>query len=261
MVVTVIQGAVFSAGEDRGPHYRGKSIFTSKYFPMRYCLVFMLCLIAATCYGQDKRDNWADLSKYAPENAALGAPGPGVKRVVFMGSSVIEFWRDLDSAYFIRHHYIDRGVSGQISSQMLVRFQADVVDLKPAAVVILAGSNDIAMDTAFYMYKRIMDNIRSMVQLAKQNHIKVILCQYVPISDYPWRRGIHPAPRIMHLNMLIAKLARRERVTLLDYFTPLENTQHGQKAALTRDGVHPNIKGYRVLEPLTDQMIARVLNG
>lgn len=226
---------------------------------MKYITAILLCMLYGATYAQDSRDNWADLTKYEKQNAALLPPARGEKRVVFLGSSIIEFWQRSDPSYFADRHYIDRGISGQIAPQLLVRFQADVVALKPAAVVILAGSNDIAMDTAFYMYKRIMDNIKSMAELARQNNIKVILCKYVPIAEYPWRKGVHPAERIMHLNALITAYAEKEHLALLDYFTPLVNDQNGQKADLTTDGVHPNLKGYKALEPVTDKVIASVL--
>lgn len=226
---------------------------------MKYLLFALCCLVYEVSRAQDSRDNWADLAKYEKQNAALRTAGPDDKRVVFMGSSIVEFWKQLDPAYFEKNHYVDRGISGQISAQMLIRFQADVVDLKPRAVVILAGSNDIAMDTAAYMYKRIMDNIRSMAELARQNHIKVILCTYLPIAEYPWRKGIHPGPRIVRLNSLIARYASQEHLMLLDDYTPLVDQHQGQRKDLTRDGVHPNLKGYRLLEGPTDAAIAEVL--
>lgn len=229
------------------------------YLFMKIFWTGLLCFVCALAQAQDSRDHFADFQKYARENAALPSPAPGERRVVFMGSSVVEFWKTLDPAYFESHHYIDRGISGQVSSQMLVRFQADVVDLRPAAVVILAGSNDIAMDTAVYMYKRIMDNIRSMAELARAHGIKVILCKYVPIAEYPWRKGIRPVPRIRRLNSLVAAYADSAHCTLLDLFTPLADKNGGQQAAFTRDGVHPNLEGYRRLEPLTDKAIVATL--
>src|SRR5699024_3242974 len=108
----------------------------------------------------------------------------------FLGSSIIEFWKDLDPDYFSKNFYIDRGISGQVSPQLLIRFQQDVINLHPHAVIILAGSNDLSKDTSHISYVRIMDNIKSMVELAKYNHIKVLLCTYVPIGDYPWRKGL-----------------------------------------------------------------------
>lgn len=228
---------------------------------MKVFCVVLFCFFYGLAEGQDSRDNWADLAKYEKENQALPPPSDDVKRVVFLGSSVIEFWKTMDPEYFARHSYIDRGISGQISAQLLVRFQADVVDLKPAAVVILAGSNDIAMDTAAYMYKRIMDNIRSMTEIAQAHGIRVILCKYVPIDEYPWRKGVHPAERIIRLNRMIATYADSAHCTVLDLFSPLVNEHNGQQAALTKDGVHPNLLGYRKLEPVTDEAIAKALGG
>lgn len=224
---------------------------------MRYFFLVLLSWTYLSAAGQSGGDDWADMAKYEHQNAALPPPVPGKPRVVFMGSSVIEFWRSLDAAYFEKRNFIDRGISGQISPQMLVRFRADVIDLQPKAVVILAGSNDIAKDTSQAVYGRIMNNIQSMVDLAKQHQIKVFLCTYVPISDYPWRRGLHPAGKIMTLNKMIRAYAGKENISILDFFTPLANKENGQRAELTRDGVHPNLKGYQLLEAVTDTAINR----
>ena len=208
---------------------------------------------------EDFKDDWANLSKYQKENAALGTPTAGEKRVVFLGSSVFEFWKQKDPGYFANRAYVDRGIAGQISPQLLLRFRADVIDLKAKAVIILAGSNDIAANTGHITNERIMDNIKSMVELAKANKIKVILCAYLPIIDYPWRKGLEPADKIIALNKLITAYANQENLVLLDYFSPFVNEVKGQKAELTVDGVHPNLQGYKIMEVITDQAIAKAL--
>ncbi|MEN0057081.1 MAG: GDSL-type esterase/lipase family protein, partial [Mucilaginibacter sp.] len=153
----------------------------------------------------------------------------------------------------------DRGISGQLSPQLLIRFRQDVIDLKPKAVIILAGSNDIAGNTGHVTNERIMDNIKSMVELAKLHQIKVILCAYLPVFDYPWRKGIEPAPKIIALNKLITAYAAANKLILLDYFTPLVDERNGQKAELTTDGVHPNVAGYKVMAKVTEEAIRKAL--
>lgn len=222
---------------------------------MKYLFVVLSFFVFNFSQAQSTFKDWADLSKYAEQNATLSPPKESETRVVFLGSSIIEFWKDLDAAYFENHPYINRGISGQITPQMLLRFRADVINLRPQAVVILAGSNDLAQDTSDASYRRIMNNIRSMVEQAKYHHIKVFLCKYVPIADYPWRKGLHPAKKIIRLNKLIADYGRSAGITILDYFTPLANEENGQKTGLTRDGVHPNRNGYKLLEKVTDKAI------
>lgn len=224
---------------------------------MRYALTIVLLFIACNVFAQEGSSDWANLTKYAKEDSLLAPPKAAEDRVVFIGSSIIEFWKQLDPAYFADNHFVNRGISGQLSPQLLIRFRADVINLKPRAVVILAGSNDLARDTSALSYVHIMNNIRSMVELAKYNHIKVFLCTYLPIADYPWRKGLHPAKKIMALNQMISDYARKQKVTILDYFTPLVDKENGQKADLTRDGVHPNLRGYKALEVATDKVMAR----
>jgi lysophospholipase L1-like esterase len=209
---------------------------------------------------EDFKDDWADLRHYEAENKTLPAPAAGEKRVVFLGSSIFEFWKQKVPQYFAEHKgYLDRGISGQISPQLLIRFQQDVIALKAKAVIILAGSNDIAGTTGHVTTARIMDNIRSMVQLAKANNIKVILCEYLPVYEYPWRKGFSAADKIIELNKAIKAYATEQHLTLLDYFSPLVDERNGQKAELTTDGVHPNVAGYNVMAKVTDEAITKAL--
>ena len=208
---------------------------------------------------EDFKDDWAALSHYVEENKQLGEPKPGEKRVVFLGSSIFERWKVLVPEFFSGRPYLDRGISGQISPQLLIRFRQDVIDLKPKAVIILAGSNDIAGNTGHVTNERIMDNIKSMVELAKLHQVKVILCAYLPVFDYPWRKGLEPAPKIIALNKLIKGYAAENKLILLDYFTPLVDERNGQKAELTIDGVHPNVAGYHIMAGVTEQAIKKAL--
>jgi lysophospholipase L1-like esterase len=214
----------------------------------------------ATIAKEDFKDDWADLHHYAAENKALAPIAANEKRVVFLGSSIFEFWKTRMPEYFVNNKaYIDRGISGQISPQLLIRFRQDVIDLKPKAVIILAGSNDIAGTTGHVSTESIMDNVKSMAELAKANHIKVILCQYLPVFDYPWRKELKPADKIIALNKAIKTYADENRFTVLDYFSPLVDSRNGQKAELTIDGVHPNAAGYKIMAKVTDEAIAKAL--
>lgn len=204
--------------------------------------------------------DWWYRKRYEEENKALPPLKPGEKRVVFMGSSRIENWRKFDSSFFIANNYVDRGVSGQTSPQMLLRFRQDVIDLKPAAVVILGGSNDIAQNTGPTTLENIAGNVSSMIELAKANGIKVILCSELPVHDYPWRPGLQPAEKIVALNNMYKSYAQKAGVTYVDLYYSLVDEQKGMKKELTTDGVHPNLEGYKILEPLVQKAISATLS-
>ncbi|PWS26706.1 acylhydrolase [Pedobacter yonginense] len=207
-------------------------------------------------------DDWAMLSKYKKENEELGKPKKGEKRVVFLGSSIIEFWKQKDPGFFANRPYIDRGISGQISPQLLIRFRQDVINLKPKAVIILAGSNDIAGNTGHVTNESILDCIKSMSELARKHRIKVILCKYLPVYEYPWNKGITDAAgKIIALNQAIVEYAKKEHLTVVDYFSPLVDDRNGQRAELTTDGVHPNLAGYKLMETVTEVAIKKALKN
>src|SRR5690606_5778754 len=155
--------------------------------------------------------------------------------------------------------YINRGISGQTTPQMLIRFKQDVINLKPAAVVILAGINDIAENTGPTTPEAILDNLSGMVSLAKAHGIKVILCSVLPAYDFPWRPGLEPAPKVEHLNTLIKEFAEKNGVYYLDYYSSLVDERKGMKKAYARDEVHPTVEGYKVMEPLVEDAIRKVL--
>lgn len=208
----------------------------------------------------DFSDDWANISKYQKENELIGLPKKGEKRVVFLGSSIFEFWKQKDPHYFNNPAYIDRGISGQISSQLLIRFRQDVIDLKPSAVIILAGSNDLAGSRGHVNNETILNNVKSMAELARKNHIKVILCKYLPIYEYPWNKALKgAADQIISLNDAIVAYANEKNFTILDYFTPLVDEKNGQKAEFTTDGVHPNLAGYKVMGVVTDEAIRKTI--
>ena len=235
---------------------------------MRYRAVALLAAIALSAAGPlsaqtpDKlRTDWADLARYRDENATLGPPGPGEQRVVFMGNSITDAWAQYFGAMFPGKPYVGRGISGQTTPQMLVRFRQDVIALKPAVVVILAGTNDIAGNTGPSTLEMIEDNLASMTELAQANRIRVVLASVLPVFDYPWKPGLEPAPRIVALNAWIKSYATQRGAVYLDYHSAMADQRQGMRAELSSDGVHPNEAGYRIMAPLAERAIEEVLKG
>lgn len=203
--------------------------------------------------------DWPNLKHYRSDNEKIGLPKAGEKRVVFMGNSITEFWKNITPDFFSDNGYVNRGISGQTSPQMLVRFRADVVNLKPAVVVILTGVNDIAGNTGPSTLEMITDNIFSMAEIAKSNKIKVILCSVLPVYDFPWKRGLEPAEKIVTLNQMIKDYARLKGCIYLDYHSAMKDERNGMKAEYAKDGVHPNEVGYKVMMPLCNEAIKKAL--
>jgi lysophospholipase L1-like esterase len=220
----------------------------------------LLCAFLALPLGlaaaqQPSPTDWANLARYRSANAELSAPASGEQRVVFMGNSITEAWAPFFAQEFPGKPYIGRGISGQTTPQMLVRFRQDVIALDPAVVVILGGTNDIAGNTGPSTLEMIEDNIASMTELAQANHIRVVLASVLPVYDYPWKRGLEPAQKIITLNAWIKAYAARVGATYVDFHTAMADEREGMRPALTRDGVHPNEAGYRVMAPLVEHAI------
>ena len=207
-------------------------------------------------FGQD----WSDLNHYRAHNAKLGLPAANESRIVFMGNSITESWSTVLPEYFSGKSYVNRGIDGQTTPQMLVRFRADVIDLQPKVVVILAGTNDIAGNTGPSTVKMIADNIISMAELARQNNILVVISSVLPVYDYSWKPGLEPAPKISKLNKIIKNYALNHRHTYLDYYAAMVDDKKGLHEKYTSDGVHPNKAGYKVMATLADQAIAKTLD-
>lgn len=212
-------------------------------------------MLAQTAANTD----WPALTKYAQANATLPAPRPGENRVVFMGNSITEGWATYFDKLFPGKPYVGRGISGQTTPQMLVRFRQDVVALKPKVVVILGGTNDIAGNTGPSTLEMIEDNLASMTEIAQANGIRVVLVSVLPVFDYPWRRGLEPAPKIVALNAWIKQYAARVRVVYLDLHSAMRDERQGMRAELSSDGVHPNAAGFALMSPLAGRAIADAL--
>jgi lysophospholipase L1-like esterase len=203
--------------------------------------------------------DWAALAKYAQANAALAPPAPGENRVVFMGNSITEGWAASFSKLFPGKPYIGRGISGQTTPQMLVRFRQDVIALKPKVVVILGGTNDIAGNTGPSTLEMIEDNLASMTEVAQANGIRVVLVSVLPVFDYPWRKGLEPAPKIVALNTWLKQYAAKIGAVYLDLHSAMKDARDGMRSDLASDGVHPNAAGFALMSPLTEQAIAEAL--
>lgn len=201
-------------------------------------------------------NEWAGLGRYREANATL-LPAPD--RVVFMGNSITEAWAPLFPTLFPGKPYVGRGISGQTTPQMLLRFRQDVLALTPKVVVILAGTNDIAGNTGPSTLEEIEGHIASMAELAQANGIRVVLCSVLPVYDYPWKQGLEPAPKIMALNDWIRAYAASHGAVYVDFHSAMEDERHGLRGEYSEDGVHPNEAGYRVMTTLVERGIAAVL--
>lgn len=224
---------------------------------MKKCLLPAACLWVAfssfSLFAQQK--DWAQFGRYAEANKQMTQP----VKVVFMGNSITDNWWPSDSLFFKDNQYVDRGISGQTTAEMLVRFRADVINLKPQAVVILAGINDIAQNNGAIALENVFGNIVSMVELAKANHIQVILCSVLPAYDFPWRPGLEPADKVMRLNDMIWGYARKNGIPYVDYHSALKDHRNGLPEKYSQDGVHPTLAGYKIMENLVQETIRKTL--
>lgn len=210
----------------------------------RWLMVAICALATSSLFAQQQ--DWANFSRYEAANKTVKKS----PKVVFMGNSITEGWWNNDSLFFKANGYIGRGISGQTSSQMLVRFRTDVINHKPKAVVILAGTNDIAQNTGYISLENVMGNIISMAELAKANRIDVILCSVLPALDFSWRKGLEPADKIVELNKMIKAYADRNKLTYVDYHSALKDERNGLPEKYSNDGVHPTLEGYKIMEKI-----------
>ncbi len=201
-----------------------------------------------------------NLDRYAEANAALPAPAKGEKRVVFIGNSITDGWPNAHPDFFKSNNYVGRGISGQTSPQLLSRFRQDVINIKPVAVLINIGTNDVAQNTGPYNEEFTLGNIMSMAELADANGIKVILSSVTPAGEYPWRKEIKDVPqKIMSLNAKIKAYAKEKGFSYIDYFSVMCDENNALKSNLGTDGVHPNEEGYKIMEATAKKVIDKVI--
>lgn len=219
-----------------------------------FVCLFMFCSMVLT-----EAQDWPNLNRFKEENLKLAPAKTCDDRVVFMGNSITEGWIEKMPEFFEERNYINRGISGQTTPMMLLRFRQDVISLRPKVVVILAGANDIAGNTGPSTLEMIEDNIHSMTELAQLHGIQVVLCSVLPAYDFPWRPGMEPAPKIVELNKRIKKYAATRGAVYCDYFTAMADDRNGLPKELSEDGVHPNKEGYKIMVPLVQNAIASAL--
>jgi lysophospholipase L1-like esterase len=208
----------------------------------------------------DPKLDWPWLGRFKEADLDLAPPAAGEDRVVFMGDSITQGWKiEGPDGYFPGKPYINRGISGQTTPQMVLRFRQDVIDLKPKVVVILAGINDIAGNTGPETLEQIEGNLASMAELATASHIRVVFCSVMPAFDFPWRPGLSPAPKVVALNAWIRSYAAEKGHIYVDYHTAMKDERDGLPATLSRDGVHPTDAGYAVMAPLAEAGIEKAL--
>jgi lysophospholipase L1-like esterase len=197
----------------------------------------------------------ANADRYRADNVQLGPPAENESRIVFFGDSITEAWPQAMPAFFAGRPYVGRGIGGETTGQMLERFDQDVIALAPKVVVILAGTNDIAENAGPYDASETRAHLRAMTERAQARRIGVVLASLLPARDYPWRRGLDPAPKIIALNAWIKACAAEAGAVYLDYFNAMRAAENGLRADLSDDGVHPNPAGYRVMAPLAEDAI------
>jgi lysophospholipase L1-like esterase len=220
----------------------------------------LLSLLSLIGFTSIKAQDWADLNRFKEANHLLATEQRAEDRIVFMGNSITIGWLNLRPEFFEDKPYVNRGISGQTTPQMLVRFRQDVVDLHPKVVVLLAGTNDIAGNTGPSTLEMVMDNIKGMSEIAQANGIKVILSSTLPAYDYPWKPGLEPSGKIIALNKMIKAYTEAQGHIYLDYFSAMVDNRNGLPKKYAEDEVHPTAAGYQVMEPLVDAAIEKALS-
>ena len=251
---------------------------------MKICILFSLTLFVLPIFSQQTKEcetaikrlaetetmlnDWAQLNRYKNANAAVIPPVKGETRVVFIGDSITDIWDEKGfGGFFPGKPYINRGIGGQTTSQMLLRFHADVIDNRPSVVVLLAGTNDISGNTGPMSLKQTGDNISAMSEFARAHRIRVVLSSVLPVSDsvrkengefYIQTRS-RPPSKIKEMNEWLKAFAERNGYTYLDYYAAMVDENEAISEGLTFDGLHPNAKGYAIMAPLADGAIQKAL--
>ena len=225
----------------------------------RILFPLFLVVITATLFAQD---DWAQHERYAAHNDTVMArnrmPEYGYNKLaksrrveaVLMGNSITDNWAKFHPEFFAENNFVGRGISGQVTSQMLCRFQSDVIALRPKMVIIMAGTNDIAQNNGYISHEHILQNIQSMCELAKQNRIRPVLCSCLPAAAFKWRPEMKPAEDIKRLNEMIQEYAKANKITYIDYHSALVDEHGGLPEKYAADGVHPNKDGYAIMEQI-----------
>ena len=225
----------------------------------RILFPLFLVVITATLFAQD---DWAQHERYAAHNDTVMArnrmPEYGYNKLaksrrveaVLMGNSITDNWAKFHPEFFAENNFVGRGISGQVTSQMLCRFQSDVIALRPKMVIIMAGTNDIAQNNGYISHEHILQNIQSMVELAKYHHIQPVLCSCLPAAAFKWRPEMKPAEDIKRLNQMIKAYAKANKIKYIDYYSALVDERGGLPEKYAKDGVHPNMDGYAIMEQI-----------
>ena len=216
-------------------------------------LIFTAFVFSAVLSGQD----FANYAKYEKQNQEVTA-AKVTPNSVFMGDSITEGWVSKDPDFFRKNNFVGRGISGQVTSQMLLRFREDVIKLKPKRVIILAGTNDIAENQGPISLDKVFGNIVSMAELAKANNIKVVLCSVLPAYDFGWRKDMHPAEKVIALNKMIEAYAKKNNLVYIDYHSQMKDSRNGLDKMYTEDEIHPTAKGYEKMEAILLKKLAKM---
>lgn len=208
--------------------------------------------------ADQRATDWPNLCRYRDENAALKAQSER-PAVIFLGDSITEGWINADPAFFARNHFVDRGISGQSSAQMIARFQADVVSLRPQVVHIMAGTNDIGGATGPITEEEFVGNISAMIDMAQMNRITVVLASIPPMSRLLPRPDFDVRPVVLQLNRRLKALAAERSVAFVDYYAPLAEADGAFDPRFANDGVHPTRAGYAVMAPLAERVLSAAL--
>ena len=220
---------------------------------MKRLVIFAAAMVLfQTAFAQNgPTEDWARTDRYAEQNAKVKQSGIAPK-AVFMGDSITDNWGNwIHPEFFSENNFAGRGISGQTSAQMLIRFRPDVIDLHPKYAVILAGTNDIAQNIGPVDLDVVLGNVISMCELAKKNKIKPIICSVIPADRYGWRPEIKDAAeKTKELNSMLKAYAEKARITYVDYYSALDNGNGGIPENLAKDGVHPNLDGYKIMEAI-----------
>lgn len=214
---------------------------------MKKILFFVAAVMLLIPSLANAQDDWANINRYAKDNAAVTV----TPKAVFMGDSITDGWPGNDSEFFTGNNFIGRGISGQTTSHMLVRFRKDVIAHHPKYVVILAGTNDIAKNNGFIELDDVFGNIVSMCEIAKANKIKPVICSVLPVSKYPWRPEVKDcAEQIIRLNAMLEEYAKENKFIYVDYHSAMKDEFNGLPKNLAYDGVHPTLEGYKMMEEI-----------